>query len=722
MWTFTLPPVTCPLSVLSDDLTNWFYDPSLNELKVRLQAAKTAQEEPRLRDPQRWSKTTAQFSISLALRDTLATVYHLPHCTNAALKALELFHAFDLFDTKTAGAVTGTDTAPPFVYFDNAALPGSFVLMAHYYNTIIAGRQSRQHQWYANSLVLPPSPETAALGDVYGLVAAFPDRWLMNSPPANKGDVTTPGLQEAVSRKLRGQAHLCTSDLGFEAHDPNRQEEEHALAHIGQVLAGLVALRPGGHLLVKQFTFFEPLTISLLAMLRGCFDALTLAKPLASKPDNSEIYVVCRGFLPDAFAAAGVERHLLARLTDLRSSHTPLLGSAAIGRPFLDAIVKAAQQLVDRQCSSLAATIETFELVSRPRTGVRLRQTALWQATEALARQWQVRNAFLVEYPEDMHLQPQRTGASPSGGPHRKRRAGVSPGSGPQARAPKYEGPVECGIGAYLNKVRTTLLQQYVRKGNVVVDVGIGVQAPDLEAYRDIRVKQILAIDKSVDVATALNERLQRWVNMGQRTNVVCADYVHSTDLLVALREATGATLHDAPIADAVVAQFALPAVVSTSAECDEFFRRSHELLRPKRRLLGIHLDADRLLQLGQSTDLRSVRFETPMLSAVYTAGPPPQAAAQSSTGGLPGASGLGSAYGRIKLELDKADKLDNLAGDYSALTRDTLVRTAERTGFDLELYQSVRDYALHRQLSWSLSSAEQEWATLFVVFVFVRR
>jgi hypothetical protein len=54
------------------------------------------------------------------------------------------------------------------------------------------------------------------------------------------------------------KADLYSSDLGVSAAaDFNNQEGLNAHPHLGQDLAGLLTLRPGGHFVVKHYTFFE---------------------------------------------------------------------------------------------------------------------------------------------------------------------------------------------------------------------------------------------------------------------------------------------------------------------------------------------------------------------------------------------------------------------------------------------------------------------------------
>jgi hypothetical protein len=115
------------------------------------------------------------------------------------------------------------------------------------------------------------------------------------------GDLTDPAeveaLAAAVRRRWPGGATLCTGDAGLEVGaDWNRAEEAHARLQFGQALCALLALAPGGVALLKHFTFCTPASRGLITALALCFDEVELVKPLTSRPLNSEVYLLCRGF------------------------------------------------------------------------------------------------------------------------------------------------------------------------------------------------------------------------------------------------------------------------------------------------------------------------------------------------------------------------------------------------------------------------------------------
>jgi hypothetical protein len=115
------------------------------------------------------------------------------------------------------------------------------------------------------------------------------------------GDLTDPAeveaLAAAVRRRWPGGATLCTGDAGLGVeNDWNRAEEAHTRLQFGQALCALLALAPGGVALLKHFTFSTPASRGLITALALCFDEVELVKPLTSRPLNSEVFILCRGF------------------------------------------------------------------------------------------------------------------------------------------------------------------------------------------------------------------------------------------------------------------------------------------------------------------------------------------------------------------------------------------------------------------------------------------
>ena len=136
------------------------------------------------------------------------------------------------------------------------------------------------------------------LGDTYGLYAQNRDQWLMD--PGMRGDVTdVPSIRELVrrARTKLGEVDLYTSDAGIDvSEDYAGQERLTARLNLGQIVVGLMALRVGGTLVTKMFTFVHPYTLSVIGVCASLFNTLYVTKPKTSRVTNSEIYLVGIGF------------------------------------------------------------------------------------------------------------------------------------------------------------------------------------------------------------------------------------------------------------------------------------------------------------------------------------------------------------------------------------------------------------------------------------------
>ena len=221
------------------------------------------------------------------LKSLITRKYGGQAVTNAWLKLYELLCQFRLIERVNGGGGIRA--------FFNAELPGAFISATNHY-------MATQHpgvpfEWVASSLY----PEGAeVLGDKYGLYECSPDRWLMDADM--KGDVTRDSDIRALAARARsrlgGEADLYTSDAGINvSHDYNSQEELTAHIHLGQIVTGLMVLRLGGAMVVKTYTFTDPYSVALIALLSDRFESLHVSKPLTSRPANSEVYLVAVGYL-----------------------------------------------------------------------------------------------------------------------------------------------------------------------------------------------------------------------------------------------------------------------------------------------------------------------------------------------------------------------------------------------------------------------------------------
>jgi DNA-directed RNA polymerase II subunit RPB2 len=243
-----------------------------------------------------------------------------PFATNASLKMYELIKEMNLIDCNE-----------PIRAFCDAELPGSFIVaINHYVKTICSSSDFEMPYGYGTERYLetPPVrfdwvgssyyPEAASkegdetiLGDQYGFYANNRNNWLMgpkpNAMPESSEDITgdiTNGnviksLTAAVHNRFEdtGGATIATSDAGIDVSaDYSSQEKNTALLNYGQIVAAILSLAPGGHMVTKQYTFIHPFNRSVIALVGFLFEEAYVVKPATSRPGNSEIYLVGKYF------------------------------------------------------------------------------------------------------------------------------------------------------------------------------------------------------------------------------------------------------------------------------------------------------------------------------------------------------------------------------------------------------------------------------------------
>jgi hypothetical protein len=225
------------------------------------------------------------------------------HVTNAWLKYWEIYIYYDLVPSDVSNDANN-DT---FKVFFNAELPGAAVCaFNHYMKTM---RRAVKFDWKASSLAPgePTSNVSEALGDTYGIFANNRDHWLMTLPNEagarrNNGDVTVLAnildfAEQIGPNSPYGGVDLYSHDAGIDvSNDFNNQELINAKIHFGCALACFKTLKLGGSFTAKQYTFFETFTWNLICIYAVMFDEFYICKPLTSRPYNSEIYLIGKGF------------------------------------------------------------------------------------------------------------------------------------------------------------------------------------------------------------------------------------------------------------------------------------------------------------------------------------------------------------------------------------------------------------------------------------------
>lgn len=269
------------------------------------------------------------------------------YITNAFLKCWEMIYTFQLIPYHHS---------PDYTVFCNAEFPGAFIFAINKY--ITEETKNPNYKWYANSLY-PDKKDGNILGDQFNLYEKYykDGRWLMDEKE-NDGNVTKLKTIDEIRKKLGDKVDLYTSDIGIglDQTNFNKQEELEAILNLGQVLCALSTMKKGACMVCKMFLFFTPFNISLLSMLNDLFDEFYLSKPVTSRPGNSEIYIVGKGYHGYQSSISAIEelRNALGGWNE-NSVNTPV---AEIREEFYAKIINSAYQIYKRQMHFVGMNIE----------------------------------------------------------------------------------------------------------------------------------------------------------------------------------------------------------------------------------------------------------------------------------------------------------------------------------------------------------------------------
>jgi 23S rRNA U2552 (ribose-2'-O)-methylase RlmE/FtsJ len=235
--------------------------------------------------------TTVAKSVSKVLGS-----YKNKRYSNAFIKLWEIYVKFNMIDDNINA-------------FHMCEAPGQWILTTEDY--IATNKLQIKYNWVANSLNHKHPDNIKKFGDniiddQYGLLAKFPEKWLYGQKTDNyhtgTGDIT---ISENIIwyRKNVQNVNLVTGDAGLPDGVPLfiMQKLDYA-----QMVIVLATLSIGGQCVVKCFLPHinkSPGSIgalecyvNLLNTYSIYFDEVNLFKPVTSRPQSGEFYIIGRGF------------------------------------------------------------------------------------------------------------------------------------------------------------------------------------------------------------------------------------------------------------------------------------------------------------------------------------------------------------------------------------------------------------------------------------------
>jgi 23S rRNA U2552 (ribose-2'-O)-methylase RlmE/FtsJ len=310
-----------------EELDNWTI-PELQSQKAEVNKAKEWMDAEYAADPKKLSAVLARFRLDKYKRE-IERMTNGQHVSNAWIKGVELFNHYGCIPSEGE-----------LLYMGIGEFPGSFILAFNYLVSFTRVRAT----WVGSSLLDINKETRSPLEDRYHLYKNYPRNWLMT--PANNGDVTSIANLEDCHRRYPNTVDIMTGDIGMN-FDQNYGEEETVQLHanIGQIASVLLMLKKGGTSITKMYSYFEPLTVSLFAVVSRVFDKVEIAKPMFSRPGNTETYLACVGYKGYDFAKPQIDI-IMARLANWdQADMSPLVGSSCLNEDFVDSVVSSSGHL-----------------------------------------------------------------------------------------------------------------------------------------------------------------------------------------------------------------------------------------------------------------------------------------------------------------------------------------------------------------------------------------
>lgn len=238
-----------------------------------------------------------------------------------------------------------------------AEAPGNFILAFNH--KLSSEYPQLEWIWNANSYISDPG--TVYLDDKYNLIKNYPDRWKYGAEC--NGDITR--ISNIRDFSTLEKFDIVTSDVKFAPPQMNYDEEENcnSAVQLGQVLCALATLAQDGIAILKFLSIYESSTQSMIALLSMHFEKVYLTKPLSSKSQNSEIYIVGVGFTGLDIQNYNNALQMLDYYSSLdMNSIKPSLFK--LDPKFVESLRHFSAYITQKQISSIKSTVETFRSAS----------------------------------------------------------------------------------------------------------------------------------------------------------------------------------------------------------------------------------------------------------------------------------------------------------------------------------------------------------------------
>ena len=236
------------------------------------------------RDINKWNEITTEINIRKSITNYLDKEYNIKN-SRAFVKMYDILNLVNVIDFNKNEINT----------LHVCEAPGNFINAINYF--IKLNKPEMKYNWNANSL--KPIKGTKILGDFFGFIRKYPNRW--DWLKDNSGDITKlENILYIKNKFAEGTSgkniELYTSDCGTECNTVEEmldQENKMILVTYSQILIGLMVNKIGGHMIIKLFLpITKPLSYSLLYLLHNYYEKLYFIKQSSGSLGSSEFYIV----------------------------------------------------------------------------------------------------------------------------------------------------------------------------------------------------------------------------------------------------------------------------------------------------------------------------------------------------------------------------------------------------------------------------------------------
>jgi 23S rRNA U2552 (ribose-2'-O)-methylase RlmE/FtsJ len=173
--------------------------------------------------------------------------------------------------------------------------------------------------------------------------------------PDNSGNLYTNWnnfIDFVLEKEPRG-VDLITADGGFDLDDNidktilHRQEFLSSRLLLTQAVIGVTCVKIGGNFVVKVFDTVTEISSQILFVLAQCFHKILIFKPVSSRPENAERYVICINRKPDVTSYSKLLSGAAKAYTD--KDHLNRIFTEPISQIFSDWLTNSNNRSIDLQ-------------------------------------------------------------------------------------------------------------------------------------------------------------------------------------------------------------------------------------------------------------------------------------------------------------------------------------------------------------------------------------